>query len=89
MDITNKTNRPLTIPLPRGKTLHLGPRKKAQITAHAAEHPPLKKLVEAGDVEVTDEADRFNEGGPSGGGGGAPLAGHGSGGGSRRSSGDR
>ena len=57
MDITNKTNRPISVPLPRGKKLFLGPAKTGQVNAKAAEHPPLVKLVEAGDLEI-DEAGR-------------------------------
>ena len=53
------------------------------------QHPGLKKLVEAGEIEVLDEG-----AGASGGGGGGPQGhgmaqGHSSGGGTRRSSGDR
>jgi hypothetical protein len=85
--ITNKTTRPLVVPLPRGKKLHLGPRKTGQITTEAAEHGPLKKLVEAGDVEVADEQPT------AGGAGGGGLKGHGGGGhahgGAMRRSGDR
>ena len=51
MDIINKTNTPLRIPLPGGKKLFLGPGKTGQVNAKALQHPPLAKLVEAGDVE--------------------------------------
>jgi len=54
MDITNKTGKPLSLPLPRGKKLFLGPGKTGQIVPKALEHPPLAKLVEAGDVEVAE-----------------------------------
>lgn len=54
--IRNKTTAPLRVPLPRGKTLHLGPRKTGQIAVHDADHPPLQKLVEDGKVEIFDEA---------------------------------
>jgi hypothetical protein len=53
--IANKTHKPLSVPLPRGKTLHLGPRKTGQISSEAAEHPPLAKLVHAGEIEVFDD----------------------------------
>ena len=46
--VSNKTQKPLSVPLPRGKILHLGPGKTGQISSEAAEHPRLKKLVEAG-----------------------------------------
>jgi hypothetical protein len=85
--ILNKTMRPLAVSLPRGKKLHLGPRKTAQITTEAAEHAALKKLVDAGEVEITDEPS-----GPTGAGGGGSkgpgVSGFVSGGGRRRS-GDR
>ncbi len=54
MNITNKTNRPISVPLPGGKKLFLGPGKTGQINPKSAEHPPLTKLVEAGDLEVDD-----------------------------------
>src|SRR5881398_975626 len=53
--VTNKTGKPLSIPLPRGKTLHLGPRKSGQISSHDIEHPGLKKLVDAGTIEIVAE----------------------------------
>jgi hypothetical protein len=52
MNVVNKTNRPIAIPLPRGKVLHLGPRKTGQITTEAAKHPALEKLVATGDIEL-------------------------------------
>lgn len=54
MDLKNKTKRPLSVPLPGGKRLHLGPGKTGQITPKAAQHPPLVKLVEAGELELVD-----------------------------------
>ena len=85
--VTNKTPRPLTVPLPRGKKLHLGPLKSGQITTEAADHAAIKKLVEAGEIEISDE-----QTGSSGAGGRGPAgrgaAGHAHGGSNRRS-GDR
>lgn len=49
--IRNKTTKPLRVPLPNGKTLHLGPRQEGQISVHAVDHGPLMKLVETGDIE--------------------------------------
>jgi hypothetical protein len=91
MDIKNKTNRPLSISLPGGKTLHLGPRKKGQIAANAVDHPPVKKLVEAGEIEIADEkTGAFSDEGPgTKTPGGTERRAQGGGGGPRRSSGDR
>jgi hypothetical protein len=54
--IVNKTTRPLRVPLPGGKTLHLGPKKSGQIADLAADHPALRKLVDAGDIQIQGEA---------------------------------
>jgi hypothetical protein len=54
--VTNKTKRPLIVPLPHGKKLHLGPGKSGEIAANAVDHAALKKLVEAGELEVTRES---------------------------------
>ena len=68
MELCNKTKRPLRVPLPGGKKLHLGPGKTGQISPKAAEHPPLKKLIEAGEIEVVGSG-RTQTGGGTGGGG--------------------
>ena len=52
--ITNKTGKPLSIPLPGGKKLRLGPLKSGEISPKAVDHPPVQKLIEAGDVEIVD-----------------------------------
>ena len=67
MEVSNKTNRPLRVPLPGGKKLHLGPAKTAKLTPRASEFPPLLKMVEAGDIEIIDGG--RNKGGGVGGGG--------------------
>src|SRR3989442_14288411 len=85
--VTNKTGKPLSIPLPRGKTLHLGPRKSGQISSHDIEHPALKKLVDAGTIEIGEESGSI-EGDGSSMRGRAPTPGHTTGRGGRRS-GDR
>ena len=86
--IKNQTNRPLRVPLPRGKFIHLGPAKSGQISTEAAEHSGLKKLIEAGEIELFDEGAAPGEitGGGQRGRGAAP--GHSTGGVMRRS-GDR
>ena len=64
--VTNKTNRPLAVPLPRGKVLRLGPRKTGQISSDDLDHPPLKKLAEAGEIEIHEEGHAPMPGGGSG-----------------------
>jgi len=54
-DVTNKTGHPIRVPLGGGKVLHLGPRKKGQISDHAVQLPAVKKLVEAGEIEILGE----------------------------------
>ena len=63
--IRNKTARPIRVPLPRGKILHLGPSLEAQIADNAVEHAALKKLVKAGTIEILGEGEneRSREGG--------------------------
>jgi len=86
--VNNKTQKPLSVPLPGGKTLHLGPGKTGQISARAIQDPRLKKLVDAGEIELVTEDSRST----AGPGGGARsrnfMRGHTSGSGGRRS-GDR
>jgi hypothetical protein len=65
--VTNKTRRPLRVPLPGGKTLHLGPGKAGQISSKDADDPRLKKLVEDAVIEIVDEeAQRTSSGGDGG-----------------------
>jgi hypothetical protein len=88
MDITNKTAKPLSLPLPGGKKLFLAPGKTGQVTPKALKHPPIVKLLEAGDIESSGGDGKQREGG-----GGKPgLSGAGSkfiGSGAMRQSGDR
>lgn len=86
--IKNKTNRPLRVPLPRGKTLHLGPNKSGQIAFEAVEHAGLKKLIEAGELELVEEESGSGGEGGAGNKAGGAAQGHGAGGMIRRS-GDR
>ena len=53
--ISNKTRRPLRVPLPGGRTLHLGPAKTGQISSQDAEHGLVKKLVEESAIEIVDD----------------------------------
>lgn len=66
MEITNKTKKPLSIPLPGGKKLHLGPGKTGQVSPKAVDHPALKKLIDAGEVEAQGD-DRKSARGKGGG----------------------
>lgn len=86
--VSNKTQKPLSVPLPGGKTLHLGPGRTGQISAKAVENPQLKKLVEAGLIEVVSEDPQRAAGAGGGKRGRGFMPGHSSGSGSRRS-GDR
>ena len=56
--IQNKTTRPLRVPLPGGKTLHLGPAQTAQISEKATEHAGLQKFVADGSIEILGEGER-------------------------------
>ncbi len=87
MKITNKAKKPLSVPLPAGKKLFLGPGKSGQITPAAAARPALVKLIEAGDVEISEEGAKRRSGGSSGSGVSA-ASGHG-GSGAMRQSGDK
>ncbi len=52
--ITNKTHKALSIPLPGGKKLRLGPLKSGEISPKGIDHAPVQKLIEAGEVEIFD-----------------------------------
>jgi hypothetical protein len=56
--VTNKTRAPLRVPLPRGKSLHLGPGKSGQIRDEDADHASLKKLLDAGKLELFEGGHR-------------------------------
>ena len=66
MNITNKTRRPIRVPLPEGKKLFLGPGKTGQITSKSAQHPPLVELLNSGDLEL-DETGQQQSGATPGG----------------------
>ena len=53
--IVNKTTGALRVPLPLGKVLHLGPKQTGHVSIHDADHPPLKKLIEGGQLEIWDD----------------------------------
>ena len=85
--ITNKTRLPLTVRLPGGKKLRLGPGNTGQITPKALDSAAVRKLIEDGDLEVAD-GDRSRGGAPSKGGKG-PAPGRGPTTGGVRHTGDR
>lgn len=62
MDITNKTQTPLSLPLPGGKKLFLGPGQTGQIAPKALERPALAKLLEAGDIEASEGTHKSKQG---------------------------
>lgn len=53
--VRNKTHRPLRVNLSRGKTLHLGPLKEGQINVHDVDASGVKRLVEAGELEIVGD----------------------------------
>lgn len=91
MEILNKTARPLKIPLPGGKILRLGPRMAGQITAKAADHPPVKKLLDEDVIEIQGDGGTKGVGGSGGASGsvGPNQTGPAGGGKGMRRSGDR
>lgn len=53
--ISNTTNKALAVPLPGGKTLRLGAYKTGQITPKSLKHPPVKELIESGDLKLAGD----------------------------------
>ena len=86
--VTNKTQRPVSVPLPGGKTLHLGPGMSGRISAKAADRAQIKKLADAGEIEVVGK-DPPPDSGPGGGKRGRNFMGGHTAGGAIRRSGDR
>jgi len=85
MEIRNTTSAPIRVALPLGKRLHLAPGGKGQIKPKAAEHPPVAKLIESGDLEITSVEKSQGDGGSNSGVGGSQSTG----GGGLRHTGDR
>jgi hypothetical protein len=54
--IANKTLRPIRVPLPRGKVLHLGPHGTGQVSHKDVDHPPFVALVEEGVIEIRGDS---------------------------------
>jgi hypothetical protein len=57
-EIRNKTAKPVRIPLPRGKTLHLGPSQIAQVADKATELAGFQKLISDGLIEMVGDGER-------------------------------
>lgn len=74
--IENKSHRPIKVPLPQGKFLHLGPGKKGQVADHAEGHPGFKRLLDAGDIEIIEAGGRPVGPGDGEGGGHPSTQGH-------------
>ena len=60
--IINKAHKPLKVPLPGGKTLFLGLNGRGQVPDDALTRPAFKKMVDAGDIEVADDAGQQTSG---------------------------
>ncbi len=88
MDITNKTRKPVSIPLPGGKKLFLGPGKTGQVSQKGIEYPPVAALIETGELETTGDSKKRHERGSSSKAGPNAGSGH-KGTGAMRQSGDR
>jgi hypothetical protein len=86
--VRNKTQKPLSVPLSRGKVLHLGPLKAGEIAFDDAERPGVKALIESGALEIVAVGSGHAAESREGGGGRPATQGHPSSTGSRRS-GDR
>jgi hypothetical protein len=56
--VRNTTQLPVRVPLPGGKTLHLGPAKTGQISDQAAEGRSVRRLIEQGTIELLGGDDR-------------------------------
>jgi hypothetical protein len=54
--VKNLSATPIRLPLPGGKTLHLGPGMTGSVRDTAAEHPALKRMCESGILELGDVA---------------------------------
>ncbi|MBI3450359.1 MAG: hypothetical protein HY049_15770 [Acidobacteria bacterium] len=66
-NIRNKTKSPLKIPLPQGRTLHLGPMKTGQIADAAVEKPAIQKLIKDGHLELLGEGETLSSSGDASG----------------------
>lgn len=74
--IVNKTQKPIKIPLPGGKFLHLGPLKTGEIADNAVDRPAVQKLVKAGEIEILGVGEHPSGGPDAAGGGHESTHGH-------------
>jgi hypothetical protein len=86
--VRNKTQKPLSVPLPRGKVMHLGPLKTGEIASDDVEHAGVKALIESGAIEIVGQGPGHAAGGRGDSRARPSTQGHPSSTGSRRS-GDR
>lgn len=87
MEITNLTSKPLSLPLPGGKKVFLSPGKATPVSPKAIKHPPIVKLLEAGDIKKSESGPKLKE--RSAGKSGATFGVRVKGAGAMRQSGDR
>jgi len=74
--LRNTTRLPVRVPLPGGKTLHLGPGKTGQISDHAVDAPGVQRLLEQRKIALVGEEDQASAAGGEGS-QGSPTAKHG------------
>jgi hypothetical protein len=87
--ITNKTRKPLRVSLPGGKFLYLGPLKSGQIADGAADAASVKRLIDAGEIEILGDGAESAGAGARGRSGSGKASSHGHTPKMVRSSGDR
>lgn len=73
--IKNITNKPLSVPLPGGKRLFLGPGKEGKIAPRAKDHPAVLGLIEGEELELVPD-DGKSGGNANGGGRAVGAQGH-------------
>jgi hypothetical protein len=74
--VRNTTRLPVRVPLPGGKTLHLGPGKTGQISHHAVDAPGVQRLLDQKKIALVGEDDQNSAAGGEGA-QGSPAATHG------------
>jgi hypothetical protein len=55
--VLNKSRKPIRVPLPGNKVLHLGPSKSGQIADQHATTPAVLRLVKSGELEIVGEGE--------------------------------